>query len=305
MRKLLCAALLAGLLSGRSFAMAPDGDAQDNVRGKMMKNAQIETVQTNGFAMDYIRFGHGERTLAILPGLSVESVTKYAPTIAEAYAPLAEFFTVYMLDRRKELPAAYSVAEMAEDTAAVMRALGLAPISLFGTSQGGMMAMIIAARHPELVDRLILGSTNAYMTPERYQIFEKWSRLAKDGDAVGLYQAFGEAIYPRHFYEQSRETLAAAAKGVTKEELSRFVILTESMKGFDCRDELRNIACPVLAIGSRDDHVWGAEPTGEIAERLKDHAGFELYMYDGYGHAAYDTAPDYKARLLRFLRPEK
>jgi len=24
-------------------------------------------------------------------------------------------------------------------------------------------------------------------------------------------------------------------------------------------------------------------------------------MYDGYGHAAYDTAPDYKARMLSFL----
>jgi hypothetical protein len=25
-------------------------------------------------------------------------------------------------------------------------------------------------------------------------------------------------------------------------------------------------------------------------------------MYDGYGHAAYDTAPDYKERILDFLR---
>ena len=25
------------------------------------------------------------------------------------------------------------------------------------------------------------------------------------------------------------------------------------------------------------------------------------HMYDGYGHAAYDTAPDYKERVLGFL----
>lgn len=27
----------------------------------------------------------------------------------------------------------------------------------------------------------------------------------------------------------------------------------------------------------------------------------ELHMYDGYGHAAYVFAPDYKERLLRFF----
>ena len=28
---------------------------------------------------------------------------------------------------------------------------------------------------------------------------------------------------------------------------------------------------------------------------------FRLYMYVGYGHAAYDTAPDYRDRIQRFL----
>ena len=31
---------------------------------------------------------------------------------------------------------------------------------------------------------------------------------------------------------------------------------------------------------------------------------FALYMYDDYGHASYDTAPDYKERILRFLMSE-
>ena len=40
----------------------------------------------------------------------------------------------------------------------------------------------------------------------------------------------------------------------------------------------------------------------EIEEVMKDHPGFEIYMYDGYGHAAYDMAPDYKERILEFLK---
>ena len=299
----MCVFFIAALISAPASALGSKGDHNGVERVEAMKNVQIETVQTNGFTMDYFQFGHGKQALVILPGLSVESITKYADVIPEAYAPLTENFTIYVFDRRNELPATYSVLEMAEDTAAAFRALGLAQVSLFGASQGGMMAMIIAAEHPELVGKLILGSTSSCVEPAQYQTFEKWIQLAKEGNAADLYRAFGEAIYPPHVYEQARDNLTACAENVTEKELKRFMILAEGMKGFDVRDKLQSIACPVLVIGSLDDHVLGAKAIEEIAKRLNNRAGVELYMYDGYGHAAYDTAPDYKARLLHFLSP--
>ena len=39
----------------------------------------------------------------------------------------------------------------------------------------------------------------------------------------------------------------------------------------------------------------------EIAEKLEHQADFRLYLYAGFGHAAYDNAPDYRERLLRFF----
>ena len=36
----------------------------------------IETIEAETFSMDYIRFGQGSKILVILPGLSVQSVTK-------------------------------------------------------------------------------------------------------------------------------------------------------------------------------------------------------------------------------------
>ena len=38
------------------------------------------------------------------------------------------------------------------------------------------------------------------------------------------------------------------------------------------------------------------------AKALGGRDGFELCYYDGFGHAAYDTAPDYKARIMAFLK---
>lgn len=262
----------------------------------------LQTVNTDSFSMDYFRFGHGDRALVTLPGLSVQSVMDFAGSIAEAYESLANDFTVYVFDRRRALPAAYAVRDMARDTAEALRALGLRRVDLFGASQGGMIAMCMAVEQPKLVRRLVLGSTAARVDAARYRAIDGWVRLAKSGDAAGLYLAFGEAVYPRDVFERSRESLLEAAKAVTDEDLKRFVILAEGARDFDVLGDMDRIMCPTLVIGSRDDRVLGAEASAQIAKRLNGRA--ELHMYDGFGHAAYDTAPDFKDRMRRFLMAE-
>ena len=261
----------------------------------------IETVKTDTFTMDYFKFGQGERALVIIPGLSVQSVMISANAVVSAYQPLTNDFTIYVFDRRKELPASYSVREMARDAAEALRALGLHQASVFGASQGGMIAMTMAIENPDLVQKLVLCSTAARMTEARYQAVEKWIELARAGSATDLYLAFGEAIFPQDMFEQLRALLIETAKSVTDEDLSRFIILAEALKDFDVSSELEKISCPVLLVGSKDDRVLGADATEEIAERLNDKPGFRLHMYEGFGHAAYDTAPDFKERMLRFL----
>ena len=87
--------------------------------------------------------------------------------------------------------------------------------------------------------------------------------------------------------------------------MRRFVILAESLRGFDLRADLAKIACPVLVLGAKDDRVLGAEASEEIFRCLPSRPGNEVYLYEpGFGHAAFDSAPDYKERLLRFLRKE-
>ena len=262
---------------------------------------RIETVSTGRFSMDYFRFGTGEKTLVILPGLSVQSVMGVADAVAEAYRPIQDAFTVYVFDRRSDLPPAYPVREMARDTAEAFRALGLREVCLFGASQGGMIALVMAIEYPELVGKLVLGSSSAHVKEPQYRVLENWVRLAKAGDREGLYLSFGEEIYPPEVFRQFRQALIDAAGTVTDRDLARFVILAEGTKGFDVVRELDRIRCPVLAIGVYEDRVLDSDATMEIAEKLDARADFRLYLYTGYGHAAFDTAPDYKQRILRFF----
>ena len=265
----------------------------------------IEKVSANAFTMNYFKFGKGEKTFVILPGLSIQSVMGMADIIAQAYELIAKEFTVYVFDRRNELPDSYSVYDMAKDTAEAFDALGLKEVYLFGASQGGMIALTIAVNRPELIKKLMLGSTSANITEQQYKALSKWVCLAREKEKVRLCLEMGENIYPEAMFEQYKDILKKLGESVTEEELERFILLAEATKGFDISDKLNKIKCPVFAIGSTDDKVLPGG-TEEIADLLSDKADFESFMYNGYGHAVYDTAPDYKERLLKFcLRSDK
>ena len=267
----------------------------------MADSIKIETVGTDGFTMDYFRFGNGDRTLVIIPGLSIDSVMKYADAVAGAYDSMTDEFTVYLFDRRKELPAEYSIYDMAHDTAAAISKLGLDHICLFGASQGGMIAMTIAIEHPELVKKLALGSTSSHVTKAQYESLNKWIELAKKGDRKELYLCFGEMIYPPSVFDQFRDYFINVSQTVTDEELRRFIIIASGTKDFNVTDKLDRIQCPVLTTGTFEDQVLDSDATMEIAEKLDDKQGFHLYMYTGFGHASFDTAPDYRKRMLDFF----
>ena len=262
---------------------------------------RIDTVKTDGFAMDYFRFGSGGRTMVILPGLSIKSVMLSAQIVKKQYEEMTDDFTVYLFDRRADLPPVYTVADMARDTAEAMRALGLRDVCLFGASQGGMIALMIAIEHPELVAKVALGAAAARVDGSGFDVLERWTTLAREKDRVGLFLAFGEAIYPPKLFEEYRDALVMIAGTVTDSELERFVILAEGTRGFDVLDRLGEIRCPVLAIGSEDDAVLGGDASLLIAGRMSGMPGFEHFRYTGYGHAVFDTAPDFRDRLHRFF----
>ena len=268
-------------------------------------SVQTGTVKTDRFSMDYCKFGSGDGTLVVLPGLSVQSVMPLADAMANAFKLLTDDFTVYVFDRRKgELPGTYSVRDMAVDTAEAMDKLGIKDACIFGASQGGMMAMEIAIAHPGLVSKLVIGSSSAAISDDGFKIFDEWITLAKEGRAADLYLAFSRALYPEEVYESTKEAYTEAAKTVSDAELKHFITLAEGMKGFDITADLAKITCPVLVIGSKADRVLGGEASEKIREGLKNSPDAELYMYDGYGHAVYDLAPDYPERMLNFFRKQ-
>lgn len=268
----------------------------------MSENINIKTVSTEEFSMDYFSFGNGPMPLVIIPGLSAVSVMEYADSISEAYGILTDRFTVYVIERRNELPSSYSVFDMAHDTALAIRELGLNKIDLFGTSQGGMISLVMAIEFPDLINKLAVGSSTAAVSREQYdKVIGIWADLAREGKTEELCLTFGKMIYPDNIFESAKGALIESAGSITREDLERFVILADSLEGFDISDQIQNIKCPVLVMGSEDDKVLGSESSNDIFNAIGNRSESKLFMYNGYGHAVYDLAPDYKQRLLDFF----
>lgn len=262
-----------------------------------MSAPEIHLFQHDRFAMEYCSFGTGERPLVIIPGISMKPVMLSAAALAPAFSEFTSDWTVYVFDRKKDIRPGYSVWDMAEDTAAVMAALGLSGCDIFGASQGGMIAQCIAVAHPELVHGLYLAATMARPHPMCRSVMDTWIGLSRAGDIPALNRGINTRVYSPAYYDAYRAVFAEMEKDGTAEEAARFLVLAQACLDFDIYDRLGEIRCPVFVAGAREDRVLSGEASEELAQRLH----CSLTMYEGYGHAVYDEAPDFRPRMKEAL----
>src|SRR5277367_347159 len=69
--------------------------------------------------------------------------------------------------RTPDVPGPLSYSAMMEDTAALLKMLRLHHADIVGFSDGGILALMLAVRHPELVGRLVISGVN--IAPEGLQ----------------------------------------------------------------------------------------------------------------------------------------
>ena len=127
----------------------------------------------NGLKLFYHKEGSG-RPVILLHG-NGEDHTIFDVAIKD----LARSYTVYALDSRshgKSDPVpTLTYREMAEDVAAFIRQQGLEKPALVGFSDGGVVALLVALRWPELPGRLVVAGAN--MTPAG--IKQPWRTLMR------------------------------------------------------------------------------------------------------------------------------
>ncbi|MBX5446645.1 alpha/beta hydrolase [Sphaerobacter sp.] len=111
----------------------------------------------NGLQMYYEIHGAGQ-PLVVLPGayMTIELMGEYIPTLARTRQVIAVELQGHGHTADIDRPITYE--SLADDTAALLRHLGIEQADVFGYSMGGTAALRVAMRHPALVRKLVFVS---------------------------------------------------------------------------------------------------------------------------------------------------
>lgn len=266
----------------------------------MFYNFKNETIDIGNATINYMCFGKGQKNLIIIPGLGdgMKTIKGIALPMAYMYKIFAKDYRVYMFSRRNELYDGFSTNDMANDIAKSMDLLNITSADFLGISQGGMIAQCVAIQYPKKVNKLVLAVTSARLNNDMEETLKFWIKKAEEKDYKSIVIDTSEKTYSEDYLKKFRKFYGIVGNIGKPKDFKRFIIQTQSCLTHNSYNELEKIESPTLVIGGSDDKIVGINASREIADKIKNS---ELYIYDGYGHGAYEEPKDFNAKVLEYL----
>ena len=264
----------------------------------MIYNAKEHKLILQDVQMDYITFGNGTKPLILIQGLSTRNIKGSSLLVAYMYRIFAKDYRVYMFDRRQNVFEGITVDDMALDIANAMDNLGIKNASVFGISQGGMIAQCLAINRPDLVTKLVLGVTLSKNNNTVEAVVKNWIKLTEQENFKQLVLDMADKMYSKEYVKRYKPFMPLLTIWQKPKDAQRFIILTKACLTCNAYEELEKIQCPVFVIGGKEDMVLSGEASQEMAQKLN----CKLYMYENLGHSAYEEAKDFNKRIYDFLK---
>lgn len=185
--------------------------------------------------------------------------------------------------------APYSLDDMADDAAALLKTLGIDRAHIVGASMGGMIAQLVAIRHPEITKSLtsIMSTTGnpdlpaakdeamgALLTPPA-----DLSRDSLIAQGVTMWKVIGSPKYPAT--EEELTTLAArnVDRSICPEGFGRQVLAILSAPARN--EALAKLSVPAMVLHGADDPLVPVEGGKDTAAAIP---GARLEIIDGMAH---------------------
>jgi 3-oxoadipate enol-lactonase len=164
----------------------------------------------------------------------------------------------------------FSIADLADDVAAVIESLADGPVDVVGLSMGGSTAILLAQRRPELVARLVLADTTACYGPDRVA---QWTERAEK--AVGVPRDKQVAFQVDRWFSPSFQQ----ARPDEVRRVSEIFVATNSaahaaachaFAGLDAEAGLPDIKAPTLVLVGADDYATPPAMAEVLAAKIPD-----------------------------------
>jgi 3-oxoadipate enol-lactonase len=260
-------------------------------------------AQLDGRSFYYERAGAGPRLLFI-SGTGAD--LRVQPNVFAS--PLAKTFDLLTYDQRglgrSEKPdVPCTMADYADDAAALLDHIGWQDALVVGVSFGGMVAQELALRHPHRVQRLVLACTSPGGAGGASYPFHEIEHLR--GEARGrllipISDTRRDAAWAAAHPDDYALFLQMAAAEPFADEPGRAAGAHRQLEArakHDTWDRLPSLKCPVLIAAGRYDGIASPETQDRMAGRIPN---AQLQWYEG-GHLFLIQDRSAYAALIAFL----
>jgi len=248
----------------------------------MAKRRVITGYSSNG--LPYACIGKGARNLVVFGGLEFrhKPPSGIMLRMSTGYLRgLTNSYKIYIVNRRPGLPPGYSLSDMSDDYAFMIRNELGGVIDIIGVSTGGAIAQHFAIDHPDLVRRLVLANTGFRLTEEAKELQIKVADLARKGKRRAAYALLGTAVIrkgiAKHLFKWFMWLLGSLN---IPTDPSDGIVEIEAEDRHDLSDHLDRIKADTLVIGGEEDFFY---PVRETARKIPD---AKLVLYPNLGHNA-------------------
>ena len=193
----------------------------------------------------------------------------------------------------------YTMDDLVDDAARLIREWGRGPVVWVGLSMGGMVGQGLAVRHPELIEALVLANTAAQYPPEaRAGWMERIETVEREGVSA-IADASMERFFTAAFRAAHPETVSACRDTLLRSDAAGYVACCHAAAGVDWLERLGSVTCPTLVIAAAQDAGTPVAMSQAIVQRI---AGAELVVLDEAAHLSAAEQPALFAQhVLRFL----
>lgn len=167
-------------------------------------------------------------------------------------------------------------------------------VAMVGFSMGGMVAMAFTRRHPGRIDRLALINSNSHTElPERRAARSALLAEAAKTDIATIVEKYYLPRYLHRQLPQHREMIVRMAMELGPE---CFEAQVHALAGReDSTSTLRDLDCPLLILGSKDDVLCPPKTQVHMHRVARDS---ELVLLESCGHFSLLEQPEAVNRCL-------
>jgi len=284
------------------------GEAPPAPPGTWWKRAGVEPryEDVDGLRVRYVRRGRGP-AVVLLHGLgsSIYTWAEVIPAIAEDHDVVALDFPGF---GGSDIPPGLSASLYPATVLGLMNRLGIARATLVGNSLGGGVGVVLAARHPERVRRLVLiDSAGFNLEPSRRPLMLRLvgsAPVASLLELLPLRRLVVKAALRQVFYDRARVTPERVeeylAPLVRPGAIPALRSLLSRVDGFGLPALIRDVRVPTLIVWGRQDRWVPVADADRFASAIP---GSRKVVLEECGHVPQEERPAEVGHLLEEFSP--